>query len=59
MNKHKAYWSQMHDANTEPSVKSLHFNELEVKLRTLLNMYDKTEVLSLVRNVYQEVTDAE
>lgn len=56
MNKHKAYWSQMHDINTEPTAKSIHFNEFETKLRTLLNMYDSTEVLSIVRKVYEEVT---
>ena len=54
MNRHRAYWSVMGvESNQEKSVKQKHFEELEKKLTTMLNMYDKTEVLTLVREVYE------
>lgn len=37
----------------EKSIKQQHFEELERKLTTMLNMYDKTEVLTLIREVYE------
>jgi hypothetical protein len=55
MNKHQAYWSVMGNEPSEKSVKTEDLQKLEKQLKVLFNKYDKTEILSLVRKVYEEV----
>ena len=53
MNRHKAYWSVMgNEVSTEKSERTKDFEKLEKQLTIMLNMYDKTDVLTCVRNVY-------
>ena len=57
MNRHKAYWSQMHDERKEPSVKEKHLTELEKQLKLMMIMYGKTEITKIVRKLYEEIED--
>ena len=40
---------------SEKSVKQEKFEEFDKQLRIMLNMFDQTEVLTLIRKVYEEV----
>lgn len=55
MNKHRAYFSVMGIEPSEKSVKQEKFEEFDKQLRIMLNMFDQTEVLTLIRKVYEEV----
>ena len=54
MNKHKAYWSVMgNEVSQKKSVKQLDLEKLETLLNTMFNKYNKDEILTLVRKVYE------
>jgi len=53
MNKHKAYWSQMHDCRKETSLKEKDFEEFEKQVELMFLKYDSVRVLEIIRNVYE------
>ena len=55
MNRHRTYWSQMHDERKEPSVKEKHLTDLENNIKTMMLMYGKDEIVTLVRKLYTEI----
>lgn len=55
MNRHRTYWSVMGmEPNTEQSQKSKDFEEFREHVKTMLCKYDSTDVLTVVRKVYEE-----
>lgn len=56
MNRHRTYWSVMGiEPNPEQSQKSKDFEEFREHVKTMLCKYDSTDVLTVVRKVYEEV----
>lgn len=57
MNKHRAYWSQMHDERKEPSVKEKQLTELEKQIKIAMLAHGKYDVMVIFRKLYEEIDD--
>ena len=54
MNKHKAYWSQMHDERKEPSQREKDYEEFRKIIQKMFAFYDYVNVTNVFREEYEK-----